>query len=391
MPTIPDWVDLILRWFHVMAGISWVGGSLYLLWLARILDDPDRARRGESGEPWLVDLGGALLVEKLGLGADGQARTHHWFKRESTLTWLSGFILLVAGPMAGLAIGNDPGAAWRMALLAGAATLALFAASWVGYDRLWSSRLGARPALAGGLSFAVLCGIAWVLAMAVPGRVLHIVIGALLGSLMALNVWHRVLPGLDEMNAARREQRRPDEHRCALARTRSIHNSYLMFPVVVLMLGNHFPAWYGHSLNWLVTTLVVAAFVFARHVVATGGAGKWALLPALGLFAAAALVVDRGVGREGSTEVDAVPFSAARTIIFQQCQSCHSSVPTDRRHAAPAGGIAFDDPASIAAMGVRIRAVTTGSRTMPPPGAKAMTEDERQLLGRWVAQGAKLE
>ncbi len=388
---MPEWADLILRWFHVMAGISWVGGSLYLLWLARVLGDPDRVRRGESGEPWLVDLGGALLVEQLGLGAGEQARTHHWFKRESTLTWLSGFVLLVAGPLAGLAIGDDPGAGWRTALLAGVAALALFAASWIGYDRLWTSRLGARPALAGAVSLVVLCGIAWVLAAVVPGRVLHIVIGALLGTLMALNVWRRILPGLGEMSAARREQRRPDVGRCALARTRSIHNSYLMFPVVVLMLGNHFPAWYGHSLNWLVTTLVVAAFVFARHVVATGGAGKWALLPALGLFAAAALVVDRGESREGTTEIGAVPFSAVRAIVFQRCQSCHSSVPSDRRHAAPAGGISFDDPASIAALGVRIRAVTNGSRTMPPPGATVMTEDERQLLGRWVAQGAKLE
>jgi len=391
MPAIPDWVDLILRWFHVMAGISWVGGSLYLLWLARVLGDPDRVRRGESGEPWLVDLGGALLVEQLGLGAGEQARTHHWFKRESTLTWLSGFVLLVAGPLAGLAIGDDPGAGWRTALLAGVAALALFAASWIGYDRLWTSRLGARPALAGAVSLVVLCGIAWVLAAVVPGRVLHIVIGALLGTLMALNVWRRILPGLGEMSAARREQRRPDVGRCALARTRSIHNSYLMFPVVVLMLGNHFPAWYGHSLNWLVTTLVVAAFVFARHVVATGGAGKWALFPALGLFAAAALFVDRGSGREESAEVGAVPFSTVRTIVFQRCQSCHSSVPSDRRHAASAGGIAFDDPAAIAALGVRIRAVTTGSRTMPPPGAAGMTENERELLGRWVAQGAKLE
>lgn len=388
---MPEWLDLILHWFHVMAGISWVGGSLYLLWLARVLDDPDRARCGESGEPWLVDLGGALLVERLGLGTDGQARTHHWFKRETTLTWLSGFILLVAGPLAGLAIGDDTGAGWRTALLAGAATLALFAASWVGYDRLWISRLGARPALAGAISLAALCGIAWTLAAAVPGRVLHIVIGALLGTLMAVNVWRRILPGLGEMSAARRERRSPDGHRCAVARTRSIHNSYLMFPVVVLMLGNHFPAWYGHSLNWLVTTLVVAAFVLARHVVATGGAGKWALLPALGLFAVAALVVERGAGREGPAEGGSVSFSAVRTIIFQRCQSCHSSVPSDRRHVVPAGGIAFDDPASIATLGVRIRAVTTGSRTMPPPGATAMTEDERQLLGRWVVQGAKLE
>lgn len=387
---MPEWLELILRWFHVMAGISWVGGSLYLLWLARVLDDPERARRGESGEPWLVDLSGALLVEKLGFDANGQARTHHWFKRETTLTWLSGFLLLVAGPLAGLSGGGWSGG-WRAALPAGAATLALFAAGWIAYDRLWSSRLGARPLLAGGLSFAVLAALAWGLAAVVPGRVMHIVIGALLGTLMALNVWYRILPGLGEMSAARRERRRPDERRCALARLRSVHNSYLMFPVVVLMLGNHFPAWYGHPLNWLVTTLVVLAFVFARHVVATGGAGKWALLPALWLFAAAALVVDLGAGRAAPDAAGAVPFSAARAIVFQRCQGCHSSVPSDRRHAGPAGGIAFDDPAAIAALGARIRAVTTGSRTMPPPGAAGMTEDERELLGRWVAQGARLE
>lgn len=389
--TLPEWADLVLRWFHVMAGISWIGGSLYLLWLARILKSPERARRGEVGEPWVVDLTGALLVDRLGPNVGEQERTHHWFKRETALTWLSGIVLLVAGPLASGANVGPSQPVWVVATVGTAATFALFALCWWGYDRLWASRLAGQPLLASGISLSAFSVLAWSLASVVPGRSLYIMTGALLGTMMALNVWIRVLPALAEMSAARRQHRAPDDRICALAHLRSTHNSYLMFPTVVLMLGNHFPTLHGHPLNWLTMVLVVTTFIFARHVVATGGAGKWALLPALASFTVAIAIVGGGTDRSPLVSADSVSFSRARAVIFERCQTCHSSVPSDRRYPDAPGGIAFDDPAVIASHASRIRTVTVGSRTMPPRGTTAITENERAVLGRWVDQGARLE
>ena len=49
------------------------------------------------------------------------------------------------------------------------------------------------------------------------------------------------------------------------AKQRSIHNNYLTFPLLFLMLSNHFPAAYGHHLNWLVLIAVMVGGAGVRH------------------------------------------------------------------------------------------------------------------------------
>ncbi len=383
-----EWLNLVLHWFHVMAGISWLGGSLYLLWLARIFGNPERSARGEAGEPWIVDLSGSLLVDRLDANKPVQPKTHVWFKRETTLTWVSGMILLAAGSFSG-AFFDAPGREWAEAAIGSALALLLFALGWWCYDGLWSSRLGSKPLIAGGVSIGLLALVAWGLSHYVSGRLLFVQTGALLGSIMALNVWTRVLPGLASMSTARVAGTPPDAELVRRAYVRTVHNSYLMFPTVVLMLSNHFPLVYGHRYAWVAMCLVVVAFVLARHVVATGGAGKWALPPAIGLLAIAAAVV--GWAPSGQLAPDAVSFASARRVVIDRCLDCHSSVPGDKRYSTAAGGIALDTPQQIARNAARIRDSAVSLRKMPPGDASSMTEAERTLLGRWIEQGAKLE
>lgn len=233
METAHDWSHLILRWFHVMAGISWVGSSLYFLYLGRV---------ASSDEPAVVRGGSAA------------AATAGWFKRETALTWVSGLLLLLL-------------------VYQGFASIVLLAIGWLVYDRLWL----AKPALAAVVSALLLAAAVWGLSLLYAGRLLYIELGALLGTLMAGNVWFRIVPGLAAQS---------DERTLALARQRSAHNNYLVFPVVVLMVSNHVPGVYASAYGPAILALLVVAFAAARHVVAGKRERLWALGCVLALLAA---------------------------------------------------------------------------------------------------------
>jgi uncharacterized membrane protein len=243
MNTVYDWSYLILRWFHVMAGISWIGSSLYLLYLGRL-----GARRSE---PQVVRDGGLLEA------------TAPWFKRETTLTWVSGVLLLFP-----LYFGLD-----AAGLLQSIPTLALFVAGWLVYDRLWL----ARPAVAGGVSAVLLVLVVWGFSLWHDGRLLYIEVGSFLGTLMAGNAWFRIAPAL---------RAQCEEAAWARAVQRSVHNNYLIFPVVALMVVNHVPGIYASRYGAAVLVALIAAFGIARHIVHGKERRSWALYGMLALLAA---------------------------------------------------------------------------------------------------------
>ncbi len=384
-----DWLDLVLRWFHIMGGISWLGGSLYLLWLDRIFADPDRKAKGEHGEPWMIDQAGSLLVDKLRLEPDGLAKTHIWFKRETILTWVSGILLLLMiAPLPGSLLtgaGGQPISAFTSAGI----VIALLILSWFCYDLLWRPSQQVTVRLI--FSLALFVAVAWGLTQIFSGRAVFILVGATLGSLMMGNVWFRILPALKEMKEARAENRLADEALCTLARHRATHNSYLMFPTVVLMLSHHYPVIYSHWLNWIIVALLVVAFVAARHMVVSGKAGLWALYSALVLVGIAVYLIAAVNPPQGTASTKSVSFTTARSIIAKHCLSCHSTVPADRSWGPSPGKISFDRPEDIKRHAKRIKASAVTIKTMPIKRDSGMTKAEREILGRWVDQGAKLE
>jgi uncharacterized membrane protein len=386
-----DWLDLVLRWFHIMGGISWIGGSLYLLWLDRIFANPDRKAKGEHGEPWMIDQAGGLLVEKLKLEPDGLAKTHIWFKRETILTWVSGILLLVmVAPLPGSLLTDNSGEPIS-ALTSAAIVVALLVLSWGGYDLLWRKGENARPILQLILSLALFVTVAWGLTQIFSGRTVFMLMGATLGSLMMGNVWFRVLPALKEMKEARQENRTADPALCTLARHRATHNSYLIFPTVLLMLSNHYPVIYSHWLNWIIVSLLLAAFVGGRHMVVSGKAGLWALYSALVLLGIAVYLVAAVNPSQKTAVAGRVSFTTARGIIAKHCLSCHSTVPADRSYGPAPGKISFDRPEDIKRHAKRIKASAVTIKTMPNKPDNDITKAERELLGHWVDQGARLE
>jgi uncharacterized membrane protein len=93
-----EWLQLLIRWVHVITGIAWIGASFYFIWLDNSLTPPRRARdadEGIGGELWAIHGGGFYHVHKYRVAPAELPATLHWFKWEAYTTWLSGFALLV--------------------------------------------------------------------------------------------------------------------------------------------------------------------------------------------------------------------------------------------------------------------------------------------------------
>lgn len=388
------WLGLVLRWAHVIVGVSWIGTSFYFNWLNARIAPPAAPEPGVSGELWSVHGGGFYRVVKYGVAPAQLPATLHWFKWEAYATWWTGLALLVLLYYVGAreylldpgvsAIGPGTGIA------IGAATLAL---AWIVYDALCRSPLEQRPALLAALGLVLVTALAWTLSHLFSARAAYLHVGAALGTIMAANVFRVIIPAQRAMVASLSAGHPPDARRGRQAMLRSLHNNYLTLPVLFVMVSGHYPATYGSPWGWAILGTLFVIGVLVRHWFNLRNAGqrnRW-LLPAavLGLVALAIATAPRGGGARPGAGAPA-PFATVRVVIAQRCAPCHSSAPTYPGIPAAPAGVMFDTPAEMQAKAQRIleRAVTT--QTMPLGNLTGITAGERDLLGRWVAAGAPL-
>ncbi len=388
-----DWANLLLRWAHFIAGIAWIGSSFYFIWLDRALTRPAQPRAGVEGDLWMVHSGGFYQVEKRRPGPGEVPPVLHWFKWEAMLTWITGIALLVLVFYLSGAYLLDPGVSRIGRVPATGLGIGLLVFSWPVYDGLWRSPLRTRPAIAAAVSLALLTALTVLLCWLLSGRAAFMHVGAVLGTIMVANVWERIIPAQQQMVAATRAGQPADFTLGERAKQRSVHNSYMTFPVLFIMLSNHFPATYASPVNWLVLLLLVVAGAAVRHaMIGQGPSSRWALLAA-GLALAGAMFFSTPKGAAAPTRetVDAVPpFVAVRSVIAERCQPCHSQFQGDRTFGPAPGGVTFDTPESVAQLAERIRVRAIETRTMPVANKTGMTDAERDLLARWIAAGAPL-
>jgi uncharacterized membrane protein len=398
-PVAVEWLNLLVRWTHVVAAILWIGDSFLFMWMDKSLKPPTRTRPGAVvGELWMVHSGGFYeVVKRRKLAPDELPETLHWFMWESYATWISGFFLLgIVYFLSGGVYLAEPQAGGVSLPVAIAISLGLLVAGWLVYDALWRSPLARTPALAAAISFALIVATAFGLSRVVSGRATFILVGATLGTIMTANVWRVIIPGQNAMLAATRAGRDVDVSHGERAKRRSTHNHYLTFPVLFAMLSNHFPSTYGHPLNWLVLTLLIVFGAALKYVMNFRARSN----PAIALAGAAALVaVIVMTARVPGAAVQAHPvdggtpvsFATAHGILARRCLNCHAAKPSNPSFPQPAGGIVLEDPRRIQALAPRILARAVTTKTMPLGNLTGMTEEERAQLGAWVAQGARID
>jgi uncharacterized membrane protein len=390
-------LDLVFRWMHLIAGIMWVGNSMLFNWLDRNLEHVQNRRKEHIGRIWLLHSGAFYDVEKTMLAPGEMPKVLHWFKWQSYTTWLTGvallFIVYYMGDgsllvTAGGALSADRAKDYAILFLV---------VGFVLYDGTWRLIGKSQETVAQLLSLLGLVGAVYWATHTFSGRAAYIHVGALLGTCMAGNVFLHIVPSQHELVRATEAGQAQEMSLSHRAKQRSIHNNYMTFPLLFIMVSNHFPSTFSHSKSWLVLLVMIALGAGIRHILNIrfefeGWVFALGSLITVGVVALSVLLGVRvRTAPGGGAAVEKVAFSRVQMVMRERCTPCHAERPTDTTYTQAPKGVMFDTPEQIKAMAEQIKVQAVVSKAMPQGNKTGMTEPERALLAQWILGGANIE
>jgi uncharacterized membrane protein len=394
-----EWLSLLGRWLHLVAGIAWIGSSFYFIWLDNHLTapaDPALAKQGVAGELWAVHGGGFYQAHKYRGAPASLPPALHWFYWEAYTTFLSGLLLLGLLYYARAEVYLiDPSVAALSKPAAIALGVAFLVGGWLVYDGLCRSPLGRDGRRLGAALAVLLTAAAWALCHLFSGRGAYIEFGAMLGTIMVANVFFVIIPSQRQLVRAKQENREPDPRPAIAAKLRSTHNTYFTLPVLFVMISPHYAMTYGARENWLVLIAISAAGVWlrlyfvARHKAHERNGHTSPLPAALGVLALAgvafALMPRPRTTAAGFTA--APSFARIEAIVARRCAGCHAAKPTQAGLVAAPNGVLLDTPERILARTEQMRQ-QLATRAMPVGNLTGITEEERAEMLAWIERGA---
>jgi len=305
----------------------------------------------------------------------------HWFKWEAYTTWLSGFALLVVLYYFDADVRLvDPQVADLAAWQAVALSIGGLALGWLVYDVLCRT-VGERSQLALAVVGTALVALAaWGAGELFAPRAAYLQVGAMLGTIMVANVLFVIIPAHRKLVSAMEEKREPDPEPLLRAKNRSVHNNYLTLPVLFTMLIGHFAFVFGADEAWIIFVLVAVLTAFIRVFFNRWHTGRrvWWIPVAAGL-GVVALAIWLQPDTAAPAQSGPVSIAEVQAVMTARCATCHSGA------SAPLG-IQFETAEQIEARADDIARMAVQTRAMPPGNATGITDEERELLGAWIAQ-----
>jgi len=385
-----DWVQLVVRWVHLITGIAWIGASFYFVFLDNSLLPPKRkedADAGVGGELWAIHGGGFYHAQKFRVAPATLPDPLHWFKWEAYWTWMSGFALFVVMYYAHADLYMiDRNVADLAPWQAIAVSVGLLVAGWIFYDQL-CKRAGLERERAVAMTMIVfLALVAWGLSHVFSGRATYLQVGAMMGTIMAWNVFFVIMPSQRRLVEAKEKGVAPDPVYGLRGKQRSVHNNYFTLPVLFIMISNHYPMTFGHRHAWLVLVAALLIAAYVRHFFNLRHKGRtvWAI-PVTAALATLALAI--AIAPE---KPRAAPFTFAgvQKIVADRCATCHAAKPTQAGFNEAPKGVLLDTAAQIVANAQKINEQAVLTKAMPIGNLTGMTDAERATLGAWIAAGA---
>ena len=387
-----DWINLLLRWAHMIAGIAWIGTSFYFIALDLSLRRARGAPEGVAGAAWEVHGGGFYRVEKYAVAPPSMPEHLTWFRWEAYLTWMTGFALLVVQfHLDAEAWLVDPAVMPLDAWQAVAISIASLAAGWLAYDAICRSKAGANAVVLACVVFALVVFAAWGYTRVFSARGALVHAGALIGTLMAFNVFAVIIPNQKKAVAALLAGEAPDPRLGAVARQRSVHNTYLTLPVLLLMVSGHYPMLTGHPHAWLLVALIIVGGGCARHFLVHHEVGTpfasiaWTL-PVMAVALAVSVWLTAPAPLDANaTRGQRVSDVEVLGITDAHCASCHARQPTHPAFRTAPKNVVLETAGDLRRYASLIDLHTVRTRAMPLGNETGMTDAERVRLGAWLA------
>ena len=389
-PYLLDWLNLLFRWGHLMAGIAWIGTSFYFVALDFSLRSHAGLPAGVKGEAWEVHGGGFYQVQKY-LSAPASLPDHlTWFKWEAYLTWVTGFLLLIVQYYVGAETYLiDPSVLLLTTWQAIAISVATLLLGWLVYDVLCRSLAIKHPTLLMALVLLLIILAAYGLTHVFSGRGAFIHVGAFIGTLMAANVFAVIIPNQRKITASLLRGQTPDPKYGAIGKQRSLHNTYLTLPVLLMMISNHYAFLTSHPQSWILIGLIIVGGAALRHYLLRTEVGDdqaeiaW-LLPIIG--GALVLAMMLAAPREALIYDGPVSDQDVLAITQKHCVSCHAEKPTNATFKIPPKNVMLETLDDLRLQKQRILTQAVNGRAMPMGNKSGITIEERAKLGAWLTK-----
>ena len=389
-----EWVNLLLRWAHVITGIAWIGASFYFVGLDNSLappaDEKDKAK-GIGGELWAVHGGGFYHQQKYPVSPARLPEHLHWSMWESYSTWITGFALFTVLYLynASTFLIDKTLFDWSPAA-AIATAIGFFIAFWVIYDAI--CRVFGRgkngDITVGALIFAFIVFASWLSCHLFAGRAAFLLVGAMMATTMSGNVFFWIIPGQRKVVASLRAGTPVDPVHGQRGKQRSVHNTYFTLPVLFTMLSNHYGFAYSARYNWLVLVALMLAgalirmsFVLRHKALATGQPVPWRYAVIGTLLVVGVAVAVAPAPQPAVAAAAPATFAQVQGVVAQRCVLCHNAQLMSKN-------VRLDSADEIAKHAQTIYQQVVVLKAMPMNNATQITDAERALIGRWFTAGA---
>ncbi len=390
-----DWLNLALRWLHLITGIAWIGASFYFIFLDLSLRKRANLPEGVYGEAWNVHGGGFYLMQKFTVAPEQLPEELHWFKWEAYFTFLSGFALMsVIYYWGAESFLIDKEVADITQLEGIAISIGFLAGGWIVYDILCRLPVfKTNSLLLAAAVFLLILAVAFSATNVFSGRAAFVHVGAVVGTIMVGNVFFIIIPNQKKVVADLIAGREPDPRLGIEGKQRSTHNNYLTLPVLLMMTSSHFPMIFGHEQSWVVVALILIVggiirdFFNRMNAGETGNVLKWQWpMATVFMFSLIAFVSYRPtvpVDEDAKMPVASDALAIAQT----RCATCHARKPTDKDFEKAPGGVRLETIEELRKYSAKILKQAVLTKAMPLANRTKMTREERKTMGLWIRSG----
>ena len=392
---LEEWTELILRWFHVIAGIAWIGSSFYFIALDLSLKQNKNLPDKSHGEAWQVHGGGFYHLVKYLVAPSKMPSELTWFKWEAYATWVSGFALLALIYYAGAELYMIDIVKYDLEKYE-AVIISLLGVvfGWVIYDFVCRLSLKTNVYVLISSIFILITVMSWAYSEIFSYRGAFMQIGTVLGTIMVANVLMIIIPGQKKVVASLLANETPNPIHGAIAKQRSLHNNYLTLPVIFIMISNHYPLIYATKYSWIIISIILIIGALIRHFFNIKHTGAkppyWVCIPIIILGAIVFYISDLGKPKLNNIKntanlIELIPektLVSAQEIIVSKCSMCHAKEPLWENMRNAPKLVNLETSTDIINNIDNIYKQSVLSYAMPPGNISFLEENERSLINQ---------